>query len=152
LLSCGAFPLLLLPLAACGGGGGGNTLPDGPPEPVLTAPPPPATTPPPPPPPPAVSVEIPEASSWEYTRSWLNHDTNVYSAWQSGATGEGVTVAVIDSGIDLDHPDLSVNISPLSTDINTERNNPEGTSMHGTRVASIIAAPLQRDGHRRHRL
>ncbi|WP_242914401.1 S8 family peptidase, partial [Brevundimonas pishanensis] len=113
---------------------------------MLTAPPPPATTPPPPPPPPAVSVEIPEASSWEYTRSWLNHDTNVYSAWQSGTTGEGVTVAVIDSGIDLDHPDLSVNISPLSTDINTERNNPEGTSMHGTRVASIIAAPFNGTG------
>ncbi len=68
----------------------------------------------------------------------------VHLAW-SGATGKGVTVAVIDTGIDYDHPDLANNISSLSARINnasishepTEYNDLHG---HGTHVCGIIAA------------
>jgi hypothetical protein len=57
-----------------------------------------------------------------------------------------MTVAVVDSGIKLNHQDLGVNISPLSTDVVPGRNRPEGTDDHGTSVASIIAAPFNNYG------
>ncbi|QBX36538.1 peptidase S8 [Brevundimonas sp. S30B] len=69
-------------------------------------------------------------------------NVNAISAWQSGATGRGVTVSVVDSGIQMDHPDLATNISPLSTDIVVGRNQIMGQDRHGTRVSGVIAAPF----------
>lgn len=37
-------------------------------------------------------------------------DINAQSAWDAGLTGEGVTVAVIDSGINVDHLDVPVKV------------------------------------------
>ncbi|MNK75438.1 Subtilisin DY [compost metagenome] len=62
------------------------------------------------------------------------------AAWRTGATGRGITVGVVDSGIKLDHQDLAVNISPLSTDIIAGRNQPQGPDGHGTNVSGVIAA------------
>ncbi|WP_204316931.1 S8 family serine peptidase, partial [Klebsiella aerogenes] len=62
------------------------------------------------------------------------------SAWQAGATGSGVTVAVIDSGVDHTQADLAVNVSPQSTDVFSSRNAPDGQDNHGTLVAGIIAS------------
>ncbi|MFF4988194.1 S8 family serine peptidase [Streptosporangium saharense] len=58
-------------------------------------------------------------------------------AWKQGLTGEGVTVAVLDSGYDPDHPDLKGVVT-------RERNfsdDPDirDTVGHGTHVASIVA-------------
>lgn len=57
-------------------------------------------------------------------------------AWQAGYTGAGVPVAVVDSGIDANHPDLKAALAG-------ERNfsqDPDGDQLgHGTHVASIIA-------------
>lgn len=58
-------------------------------------------------------------------------------AWKQGLTGEGVTVAVLDSGYDPDHPDLKGVVT-------RERNfsdDPDirDTIGHGTHVASIVA-------------
>lgn len=39
-------------------------------------------------------------------------DANVFGAWGLGYTGQGVTVAVVDSGLQVDHPDLADNIHP----------------------------------------
>ncbi|MCZ9335586.1 S8 family serine peptidase, partial [Klebsiella pneumoniae] len=61
-------------------------------------------------------------------------NSRALSAWNQGATGAGVTVAVVDTGIDFDQPDLAGNISPLSTDVVIGRNLPEGDDRHGTRV------------------
>ena len=40
-------------------------------------------------------------------------DINVVPVWNLGYTGEGVVVAVIDSGVQITHPDLVGNIDPL---------------------------------------
>ncbi|KRV49827.1 hypothetical protein AQ490_19270 [Wenjunlia vitaminophila] len=58
-------------------------------------------------------------------------------AWSSGLTGKGVRVAVLDTGIDAEHPDLTDAVS----DSRDFTGNPAGVadgSGHGTHVASII--------------
>ncbi|MFD1936048.1 S8 family serine peptidase [Nonomuraea mangrovi] len=58
-------------------------------------------------------------------------------AWQQGMTGKDVTVAVLDSGYDPDHPDLKdavVQARNFSTDPDVR-----DTLGHGTHVASIVA-------------
>ena len=34
---------------------------------------------------------------------------NVKSAWRAGYTGKGVLVAVVDDGVNMNHPDLTSN-------------------------------------------
>lgn len=41
---------------------------------------------------------------------WGLNDVGAPEAWAAGYTGEGITVAVVDTGVDLDHPDLVANL------------------------------------------
>jgi subtilisin family serine protease len=73
-------------------------------------------------------------------------DINVVEAWNRGYTGEGVTVAVIDNGVQLIHPDLIPNLHPtLRFNAINLGNNPNPTLLdlapyHGTAVAGLIGA------------
>ena len=125
--------LLAAPLVACGGGGGGGSGP----TPTVVAPPPVVPSPPPPPPPPP---PIPSASSAEYQRSWGLAAIHADAAYAKGATGQGVTVAVVDTGVDGSRPDLVGAVSADSVDIIGARGVPVGTDRHATRVAAVIAA------------
>lgn len=40
---------------------------------------------------------------------------NVRAAWSSGYTGKGVLVAVVDDGVNMNHPDLEDNFVSLIT-------------------------------------
>lgn len=63
------------------------------------------------------------------------------AAWERGATGRGVRVAVLDSGVDAGHPDLAPNINAaLSTSFVADETFDQPASDHGTRVAGVIAA------------
>ncbi|WP_169514598.1 S8 family peptidase [Actinokineospora enzanensis] len=59
------------------------------------------------------------------------------AAWQTGLTGTGVKVAVVDSGVDETHPDL-VGKEIAQADLSPD-NDPVDRLGHGTHVASIIA-------------
>ncbi|MBL7253547.1 S8 family serine peptidase [Paractinoplanes lichenicola] len=62
-------------------------------------------------------------------------------AWQQGLTGAGVTVGVIDSGVDVTHPDLAPVVA-AQTDFSTGTPTTEDVHDrlgHGTAVASILA-------------
>lgn len=58
-------------------------------------------------------------------------------AWEAGFTGEGVTVAVLDTGIDATHPDLD-EVVVGERDFSGKGNVVDGDG-HGTHVASILA-------------
>ncbi|MEU4194704.1 S8 family serine peptidase [Kribbella sp. NPDC026611] len=58
------------------------------------------------------------------------------TAWQAGYIGTGVTVAVLDSGIDTTHPDLAGQVVGAKNFVDSTAGDQDG---HGTHVASIIA-------------
>ncbi|SCL44764.1 Subtilase family protein [Micromonospora citrea] len=60
------------------------------------------------------------------------------AAWQAGYTGKGVTVAVLDSGVDSDHPDLAGRIA-ASQNFTEGVEDDRDLSGHGTHVASTVA-------------
>jgi subtilisin family serine protease len=55
------------------------------------------------------------------------------------STGEGVVIAILDSGIDLDHPDLVDKLVP-GWDFVENDDQPQDENGHGTHVAGIAAA------------
>ena len=63
--------------------------------------------------------------------------------WRAGVRGDGVTVAVIDSGMDLTHPQLAgrlLNDGDKGFDFINTRSLAGDFAKHGTHVAGIIAA------------
>lgn len=94
------------------------------------------------------SMDI-EAYEGEY-ELWYLDAVNIYPAWEI-AKGTGIKVAIVDSGIDLDHSDLSSGIISATTTIpssaygtggffKAEYEGPQDFSSHGTHVAGIIGA------------
>ncbi|MHC5019253.1 MAG: S8 family peptidase [Planctomycetota bacterium] len=78
------------------------------------------------------------------------NDTELDNAWGvghigagtvhgGGVTGSGVNVAVLDTGIDYDHPDLSGNYAGGWDFVNND-NDPKDDHGHGTHCAGTIAA------------
>ncbi|MEU8139174.1 S8 family serine peptidase [Streptodolium elevatio] len=63
---------------------------------------------------------------------------NVGPAWQQGYNGNGVTVAVLDSGYDATHPDLQ-GVVTAAQDFTSSPTGVQDHLGHGTHVASIIA-------------
>jgi subtilisin family serine protease len=57
----------------------------------------------------------------------------------SGNAGSGVKVAIIDTGIDLNHPDLAGNVNSGATFV-SRTSTPDDDNGHGTHVAGIVAA------------
>jgi subtilisin family serine protease len=62
------------------------------------------------------------------------------AAWDSGTGSRDVTVAVTDTGIRLNHPDLAANIVPGGHDFIGNDDDPSDEHGHGTHVAGIIGA------------
>ncbi|MGI9822119.1 S8 family peptidase [Agromyces sp. Marseille-Q5079] len=60
-------------------------------------------------------------------------------AWAEGYTGDGVTVAVLDTGYDDTHPDLAGAVLPESTSFVPGEEVAADPNGHGTHVASTIA-------------
>ncbi|MCE3250498.1 MAG: peptidase subtilisin kexin sedolisin, partial [Geminicoccaceae bacterium] len=77
----------------------------------------------------------------EYQASFGLDAVGASTAYAAGATGRGVIVAVVDTGIDVDHPELAAQIAGGSTNIVTgDPQQVDDIDGHGTAVAGIIAA------------
>jgi type VII secretion-associated serine protease mycosin len=70
---------------------------------------------------------------------------NAAQAWQSCYQGQGVTVAVVDTGIDLYHPDLQANLVTGKSFV-AGVSSPDDDYGHGTHVAGIVAAVANNGG------
>jgi subtilisin len=118
------------------------------------------------------TVEYAHENLLFYTQSqttpWgIDSDAGVdaISAHDAGITGSGTVVAIIDSGVTLDHPDLDANIwSPTDDDctidgtftaggcpnggydFSNDDNDPTDDHGHGTHVAGTVAAEDNDDG------
>lgn len=74
-----------------------------------------------------------------YSSQWWLPAVGDRKIWALGR-GAGVVVAVIDSGVDLSHPDLIPNLLPNGYNFGDGNPNPQDILGHGTKVAGIIAA------------
>ena len=70
---------------------------------------------------------------------WDMRKINADDAWDATTGSSSVTVAVLDTGVDLSHPDLAANIIAGYDFINNDPS-PEDDQGHGTHVAGIIGA------------
>ncbi|MGE6753945.1 S8 family peptidase [Rossellomorea sp. NPDC071047] len=66
------------------------------------------------------------------------------SAWEQGFTGEGVKVAVLDTGIDSEHPDIAGQIDDAVSFVPGEE--VKDVNGHGTHVASTVLGTGAGDG------
>lgn len=80
----------------------------------------------------------------ELGNSWGAEHINADAALAAGYSGEGVKVAVLDSGVNFNHADLSDNFdfsaNELGYDFVSDDFFPEDVYGHGTHVAGILAA------------
>ncbi len=121
--------LPLATLAACGGGSDTGSVASTPtPVPTAAAPAPVAAATP------ASSINY---DTSEYRRSNAAAQAQALAAYNAGATGSGILVGVIDSGVDATSAEFAGRISPLSADFAGSRGiQDEGG--HGTAVANIL--------------
>jgi len=130
---------------------------------------PPTTTPPSsnPTTPTTPVTALPDVAYYGGSNDWNLNAMNAPEAWAAGYTGDGVVVAVIDTGVDVNHPDLMsqlwVNAGEIAgngldddgngyvDDLNgwdfaSGDNNPDDGNGHGTHVAGTIAAAANGTG------
>lgn len=71
---------------------------------------------------------------------WGFDKANINDAWTYGYTGKGITIAEIDTGIDLNNLDITKNLSPYSWNFVNNSSNVMDDNGHGTFVASEMIA------------
>lgn len=87
---------------------------------------------------------ITEPNDPEFWRQWglkqaQDHDIDAPEAWSIFTGGDNITIAIIDTGVDLDHPDLQGKIVPGYDFVNGDTL-ADDDHWHGTHVAGIAAA------------
>ena len=133
-IGIGAASMVVLLLAGCGGGGRPAT--------ASTPPPTTPTAPPDPTPSPPGFATTPAPGLYdtpEYFATRGAVSMNALAAYEQGATGTGVTIGVIDSGIDLQSPEFENRISAASRDFGGTGRTIDDISGHGTAVAFTAA-------------
>lgn len=107
-------------------------------------------------------------SQWNLFNNSQNAGIRADQVWQTGVTGKGVTVAIIDTGVELTHPDLNGQLwqnpgesacaDGIDNDANgfvddchgwdfgNSDNDPSPDMPHGTHISGIVAAARNQTG------
>jgi subtilisin family serine protease/outer membrane protein assembly factor BamB len=83
---------------------------------------------------------VPNDPYW--SMQWGPKEINADWAWNTTAGSSSVLVAVVDTGIDYNHPDLAANYVPFGFNWVNMNADPRDDFGHGTHVAGIIAGTL----------
>jgi thermitase len=73
-----------------------------------------------------------------YSSQWHLPKIQAPDAWES-STGSGITVAILDTGVESSHPDLVNNLVP-GWNVVSNNSDTSPVMSHGTRVAGVVAA------------
>jgi len=126
-------------VAGCGGGGGSvGSTPAPAPSPTPTPTPAPTPTP--------TATPTSAFLTSEYNRSSGPAQHNAVAAWVSGYNGSGITIGIVDSGIDQTSPEFTGRIAGASRDVAGNRGLTNADSDHGTQVAMVAAAARDSTG------
>ena len=87
----------------------------------------------------------PRTNSAEYKKSWGLEAIGARAAYANGLTGKGVTVAIVDCGLNRAQRDLMRNVSKHSRDVVLDRTMPV-SDRHGSYVAGPLASALNGNG------
>lgn len=92
-------------------------------------------------------VIINNSCSFNYNETiWYNLEKiNAEESWQNCYPGQDIIVAVVDTGIDLDHPDLQANLVSGKSFV-SGTSTADDDQGHGTHVAGIIAGVSNNGG------
>ena len=86
-----------------------------------------------------LAVEVDQvAKAFVQTVDWGINKVEAPEIWAAGYTGEGVKIAVLDTGIDMEHTDLDANLKGGANMIGGSSYDDDNG--HGTHCAGIIAA------------
>ncbi len=88
----------------------------------------------------AKAYYIPNDPYFKY--QWNLRNINVTNAWNISLGNKSIIVAIIDTGVDYNHPDLKNNYVPLGYDWVNDDNDPMDDNGHGTHCAGIVAAVI----------
>ncbi len=91
-------------------------------------------------------VQVPSVRSGEYQRSWGLSVIEAYPAYSAGFTGRGVTIALIDVGLEGAQPEVRAALSDQSTDLVDTRDPAHRPSRHGGYVAGTLASRMDGGG------
>lgn len=88
---------------------------------------------------PALSAEGVQPNDYYWADQWWSRRMQTPKAWELTTGAPSVLVAVVDSGIDLSHPEFAGRLEPGYDYVDLD-GVPQDTYGHGTHVAGIIAA------------
>lgn len=74
-----------------------------------------------------------------FSQQWGLSQINAPTAWNTTTGSNNVIIAIVDTGVDLTHPDLASQLVQ-GRDFVRNSNNPDDWAGHGTHVASIAAS------------
>ena len=90
----------------------------------------------------AFARSIAEPNDPYYPDQWALTHVGATCAWERTIGSPDVTVAVVDSGVDMQHPDLVDRLRDDGRDFVDGDDDPSDENGHGTNVAGIIAATI----------